>query len=186
MTSVVSDDLQLEYGRGKEEEVWGQRWVCILALLLPCCWAVDNSSFSKSIFPHQTTEGLLLLPPSVPMMQSLTVWELSLAVLELGQWKTWWVDYLMRLEKPTHPPWRIATSSSSTFNDHKLWDHAHNGWHWPKETWRGGLIKWGVKHDWSPTQWPSSAPLFFLSGCGQLPTVEAKNPGTHFPSLLCI
>ena len=37
-----------------------------------------------------------------PMMQSLTVWELLLAVLELGQWKTWWVDYLMRLEKPTH------------------------------------------------------------------------------------
>lgn len=92
------------------------------------------------------------------------------------------VTISLRLEKP-HPPRGIATSFSSTFNDHTLWDH---GWQWPQETRRGGLIKWGIRHCWLPTRWPSSSPHAFLSGCGQPPSAEADNPGTHFPSLLCI
>lgn len=180
MTSVVPADLRESMAGARCKRcgftAGSASWLC-------CCTSLFTLLSPRPHFPIRR--------PAFPASQGShegqrdRVWqcESSLwAVLELGQWKTQWGDYLFEVGE-AHPPRGIATSFSSTFNDHTLWDH---GWQWPQETRRGGLIKWGIRHCWLPTQWPSPSSHAFLSGCAQPPSAEADNPGTHFPSLLCI
>lgn len=187
MSSVVLDDLWLECGRGKEWEVWPHSQFRVLAPLLH--WAVGNPSCSQvHSFPSENRKPAFPALQRTHVGQRDRVWQHEsslLAVLELGQWKTQWVDCLHEVGE-AHPPRGTAASFLRTFNVHTLWDHARNGWHWPKETRRGGLINWGVRHSWLPTQRPSPSPLPFFSDCGQPPTAEANDPQTHFPGLLCI
>lgn len=143
-------------------------WFCPCAAGL---WAIlysPSACFSRRpAFPaSQGTHG----------GQGSRVWQCEsslLAVLKLGQWKTQWVDYLYEGWR-SPPTWGITASFSIIFNDHKLWDRAHNGWHWPKETRRGGLIKWGIRHCWLSTQWPPPSLHVVLSACGQSPIVEVN------------
>lgn len=143
MTRVVPDGLQLGCGRGGVRGVESEMSLhpgSAATLLLG--WGFftlqvhvslsDNrrSTFLASQYTHEVYSCQTHESESDSVRTLVVCAGVGSAENPVG-----WLSYEVG---EAHPSQGIATSSSGTFNDHRLWDHAHCGWHWPEETRSGG------------------------------------------------